>query len=174
MASERGPRLAEDAALEAVAAAEGASTAWAALGLTQLRLHRRDEAETSLQRALELDPNDPYAQYAMTRLLQDRRDDTKAVHLASLLQDTPGTSSIVEQIHREAKQRQVARKLVERGAYPTMDRHDRWYRPWFWLVAAVIVIALLLLTLNPTSPQAIFFCCFIPLLIFWLRRMWFD
>ena len=174
MASERGPRLAEDASLEAVAAAGQSSTAWAALGLSQLRLHRRDDAEESLRRALELDPNDPYAQYAMTRLLQDRRDNTNAVHLASILQETPGTQSIVEQIQIEAKQRQIARKLVERGAYPTLDRHDRWYRPWFWLLAAVIVIVVLLLTLNPTSPQAIFFCFFIPLLVYWLRRMWFD
>ena len=174
MASERGPRLAEDAALEAVAAAEDSSTAWAALGLTQFRLHRRDDAERSLQRALELDPNDPYAQYAMTRLLQDRRDDAQAVHLASILQDTPGTQAIVEEIQKEAKQRQVARKLVERGAFPTIERHDRGYRPWFWLLAAVIVIAVLLLTINPTSPQAIFLCTFVPLLVFWLRRLWFD
>lgn len=174
MASERGPRLAEDAALEAVAAADGSSTAWASLGLSQLRLHRRDDAEQSLRRSLELDPNDPYAQYAMTLLLQDRRADREAVHLASILQETPGTQSIVEEIQREAKQRQVARKLVERGAYPTLDRHDHRYRPWFWLLAAVVVIVVLLVAINPTSPQAIFFCFFIPLLAFWIRRLWFD
>lgn len=174
MASERGPRLGEDAALEAVAAAADSSTAWAALGLSQLRLHRRDEAEQSLRKALELDPNDPYAQYAMTRLLQDRRDDAQAVHLASILQETPGTQAIVEEIRQEAKQRQVARKLVERGAYPNLDRHDHHARPWFWLLAAIAVIVVLLVTVNPTSPQAIFFCTFVPLLVFWLRRLWFD
>lgn len=174
MASERGPRLAEGAALEAVAAAEDSSTAWAALGLSQLRLRRRDEAEQSLRRALELDPSDPYAQYAMTRLLQERRDDAGAVALASILHETPGTQSIVEDIRKEAKQRQVARKLVERGAYPTIERHGRGYRPWFWFLASVAIIAVLLITLQPTSPLAIFFCTFIPLLIFWLHRLWHD
>lgn len=174
MASERGPRLAEDAALEAVAVAGDSSTAWAALGLSQLRLHRRDDAEQSLRRALELDPNDPYAQYAMTRLLQDRRDDAQAVHLASILQETPGTQAIVEEIEQEAKQRQIARKLVERGAYPALDRHDHRARSWFWLLAAVVVIIVLLVTINPTTPQAIFLCTFVPLLAFWLRRLWFD
>lgn len=174
MAAERGPRLAEDAALEAVAADENSSTAWAALGLSQLRLHRRDDAEQSLRRALQHDPNDPYAQYAMTRLLQDRRADSDAVHLASLLQETPGAQALVDEIRREAKQRQVARKLVERGAYPTLERHDRPYRPWFWLVAAVVVIFVLLMTVQPSTPLAIFLCTFFPLLIFWLRRFWFE
>ncbi len=174
MASERGPRLAEDAALEAVAADDNSSTAWAALGLSQLRLHRRDDAEQSLRRALQNDPNDPYAQYAMTRLLQDRRADSDAVHLASLLQETPGTQTLVDEIRREAKQRQVARKLVERGAYPTLERHDRPYRPWFWFVAAVVVIFVLLMTVQPSTPLAIFLCTFFPLLIFWLRRFWFE
>jgi Tfp pilus assembly protein PilF len=174
MASERGPRLAEDAALEAIAAAEDSSTAWAALGLSQLRLHRRDDAQKSLRRALELDPNDPYAQYAMTRLLQDRRDNAKAVALAEILQETPGTQSIVEEIRKEAKQRHVARKLVERGAYPAMDRLDRAYRPWFWLLAAILVIFALLVALQPTSPQAIFLCFFFPLLVYWMHRLWFE
>lgn len=174
MASERGPRLAEDAALEAIAAADDSSTAWAALGLSQLRLHRRDDAERSLRRALQLDPNDPYAQYAMTRLLQDRRANADAVHLANVLQETPGTEAIVADIQREAKQRQVARKLVERGAYPRLDRLDRAYRPWFWLLAAIVVIFVLLMTLQPSTPLAIFLCTFFPLLVFWLRRLWFE
>ncbi len=174
MASERGPRLAEDAALEAVAAADSSSTAWAALGLSQLRLHRRDDAQESLRRALELGPNDPYAQYAMTRLLQDRRADSDAVHLASILQETPGTQAIVEDIRREAKQRQLARRLVERGAYPALDRNDRSGRSWFWLVAAIAVIFVLLITLQPSTPLVVFLCTFFPLLVFWLRRFWFE
>lgn len=174
MAAERGPRLAEDAALEAIAAAADSSTAWAALGLAQFRLRQREDAERSLRRALQLDPNDPYAQYAMTLLLQDRREDAKAVALAEILQETPGTQSLVEDIRRAARQRQLARKLVERGAFPGLDRLDRHHRPWLWLSAAVIVILLLLLTIGPGSPQAIFFCVFLPLLVFWLRRLWSD
>ena len=56
-----------------------------ALGLAQFRLHRRQEAEVSLTRALQLDPNDPYAQSVMAMLLQDQRQDSKAVALAVLL-----------------------------------------------------------------------------------------
>jgi len=84
MACHRGPRLAEDAALEAVAASDRSAVAWAALGLAQFRLHRRADAEASLKRALELDPNDPRAQSAMARLLQEQRQDPKAVALSQL------------------------------------------------------------------------------------------
>ncbi len=174
MAAERGPRLAEDAALEAIAAAGDSSTAWAALGLAQFRLHQRAEAERSLRRALQLDPNDPYAQYAMTLLLQDRREDAKAVALAEILQETPGTQAIVEDVRQAARQRQLARKMVERGAFPTLDRLDHSHRPWLSLGIAVAVILLLLVAIQPTSPQAIFFCTFLPLLVFWLRWLWFD
>ena len=174
MAAERGPRLAEDAALEAVAVAKDSSTAWAALGLAQFRLHQRDDAQRSLQKALQLDPGDPYAQYAMSRLLQDRRDDASAVALAGLLQETPGTETIVEEIRQEAKQRQIARKLVERGAYPTIDRHDRHQRPWLWLVLALAAVVVLLVGLRPTTALGIFLCTFTPLLIYWIRRFYVD
>ena len=77
MASERGPRPGELAAKAAVEADANSSTAWAALGLAQFRLHRRREAEASLRRALQLNPNDIYAQSAMVALLQDLRRMTK-------------------------------------------------------------------------------------------------
>jgi len=170
MAAERGPRPAEDAALEAVAVAAKSSTAWAALGLAQLRLHRRDEAQTSLRRALRLDPNDPYAQYAMARLLHDRRQDAPATALADLLADTPGTEQIVADMRQQAKQRQVARMLVERGAYPAAVRSAPWYRAWIWLAVAVAMIVVLLLLLKPVAPLAIFVCTFVPLFVFWLVR----
>ena len=73
MATKRGPRLAEEAAREAVEADEKSSIAWAALGLAEYRLHRRREAEADLRRALKLDPNDIYAQSAMVVLLQEQR-----------------------------------------------------------------------------------------------------
>ena len=73
MATERGPKLAEAAAHAAIEADAASSTAWAALGLAQFRLHRRGDAEASLRRALELNPNDIYAQSAMVTLLQEQR-----------------------------------------------------------------------------------------------------
>lgn len=167
MAAERGPRLAEDAAREAVRVNSTSSTAWAALGLAQFRLHRREDAEVSLRRALELDPNDPYAQSAMATLLQEKREDKKAVALAHLLEDVPGTEDFVQSILGEAKRRQVARKLVERKALP-----DAIYqvplRPRFWLVLAVGLTAALWVLVQPHSCGAILPCVLVPLILVWL------
>jgi len=118
MASERGPRPAIEAATAAVRAAAHSSTAWAALGLAQFRLRRRREAEASLHKALKLDPNDPYAQSVMAALLQDKRQDSQAVALSRLLEETPGTEQIVADIRDEAKRRQFAKRMVEREAFP--------------------------------------------------------
>ena len=112
--TERGPKPAEQAAQEAVEADAESSTAWAALGLAQFRLHRREEAEASLRRALQLNPNDIYAQSAMVALLQDRHDDGKAEALAGLLGEHAGTEDLVAAVRDNAKQRRIARMLVER------------------------------------------------------------
>lgn len=148
MASERGPLLAERAAAEAVRANGNSSTAWAALGLAQFRLHRHGEAEASLQRALKLDPNDPYAQSVMVTLLQEKRQDKKAVALAHLLEDTPGTEDIVANVHREAKDRQVARRLVEKKAFPdAVCGASVFRRAWPALAAVMIAFVLFLMAL---------------------------
>ena len=103
MANERGPKLAERAAREAVEADAGSSTAWAALGLAQFRLHRRTEAEASLRRALELNPNDIYAQSAMVRCCRTARDDRSAEALASLLQEHAGAEELVASVREECQ-----------------------------------------------------------------------
>ncbi len=151
MANARGPRLALEAARQAIEADPESSTAWAALGLAQLRHHERSEAEQSLVRALKLDPTDPYAQEVMARLLQEQRQDTKAVALASVLQDTPGTEEIVESIRREAKKRQVARLMVERRADPDARRRERSSPVWVWVAAFATVVAVLVLVSPPVS-----------------------
>ena len=133
MASERGPRLAEEAAREAVDADANSSTAWAALGLAQFRLRRRQQAEASLRRALKLDPNDMYAQSAMVVLLQDQRQDTKAQALAHLLEDSPGTEEFVASVRAEAKQRQIARMLLERNAVREAVFAEPPRRGWLWV-----------------------------------------
>ncbi len=114
MASARGPRLAEQAARQAVEANQESSTAWAALGMAQWRLHRRSQARESLGRALKLDPNSTRAQSTMMLLLEDQRDDRNALALARLLEDTPGAEQLIDAVRRAAKRRLVTRKLAER------------------------------------------------------------
>jgi Tfp pilus assembly protein PilF len=167
MASERGPRPALDAALEATRAAGGSSTAWAALGLAQFRLHRREEAETSLRKALELDPNDPYAQSAMATLLQDKAQDNQAVALTHLLEDVPGTEEIVAGVRQEAKRRQVAKKLVEREALPDAV-FEVTVRRWFWPVLAAALVGLMWYGIRPESLATLLPTVVIPLLLVWI------
>jgi Tfp pilus assembly protein PilF len=175
MASERGPKLAEEAAREAVEAAPESSTAYAALGLAQLRLHRRGEAEESLKRALKLDPNDPYAQSVMVTLLQDKRQDSRALALARLLEDTPGTEQFVDTVRAEAKKRQLARVMVEREAYPTPFRETPSRRWLAWLKTIIglsFAIAVLWFLFRPETLPGKAFCIATPLYIYWRVRAW--
>jgi Tfp pilus assembly protein PilF len=175
MASERGPRLAEEAAQEAVRADENSSTAWAALGLAQYRLHRRQEAQASLGRALELDPNDLYAQSAMVVLLQDQRQDTKAQALAHLLEDSPGTEEFVASIRAEAKRRQIDRMLLERKAIPEEVSTESLRRRGFWLALAAATSAGMCVLIQPQGAIPLLLCLIVPLaILFCLRQVFFD
>ncbi len=149
MASERGPKLAEEAARAAIDADAASSTAWAALGLAQFRLHRRGEAEASLRRALELNPNDIYAQSAMVALLQDQREDSKAEALAGLLEEHAGAEDLVAAVRQEAKRRRIGRMLVERKV--DLDAPPRPPRSaaWAWVLAVAVLIALLFSLFGP-------------------------
>jgi Tfp pilus assembly protein PilF len=172
MATERGPRPAERAAQQAVDADGESATAWAALGLAQHKLHRRREAEASLGRALKLDPNDLYAQGAMATLLQDLRRDPQAEALAELLEDVPGTEQLVEEIHREAKRRQVARMLVERQAMPTAPTPFFTRRLAVWLLMAGTMIVGLFVLAHPQNLLQAAACLVFPLLfLFFLRKL---
>lgn len=175
MASERGPRLAEQAAREAVGADDSSSTAWAALGLAQYRLHRRKEAEASLRRALELNPNDLYAQSAMVVLLQDQRKDAKAEALAHLLEDSPGTEDFVESVRAEAKERQIARMLLEREAVREALFGESPRRRGLWLVMIAVMMAGLCILIQPSGPFQLSLCVIVMLAILWcLRRVLSD
>ncbi len=149
MATERGPKLGKEAAEAAVEADAGSSTAWAALGLAQFRLHRRTEAETSLRRALELNPNDIYAQSAMVTLLQDRGEDGKAEALAGLLEEHAGAEDLVAAVHQEAKRRRIGRMLVERKV--DIDAPPRQPRSaaWVWVLAVATLIGVLFSFFGP-------------------------
>jgi len=198
MAAARGPRLAEAAANEAICGDHKCAAAWAALGLAQFRLRRRLAAEASLKRALELDPNHPYAQAVMLAVLCDRRDNARAVGLARLLDDSrrteqfiatrlffrscgfpdaAGTDEIVEAIQHEAKKRQVQRALIERRAV----REPTYYaasprKLWLSLIiAAVMTAGLLVLALaQPDRNPLLIALAFTPLVLFWVFRGVFD
>ena len=170
MASERGPRLAEAAAHEAVEADEMSSTAWAALGLAEFRLHRHRQAEASLRRALALNPGDVYAQSAMAVLLQHQRKDSEAEALADRMAQMPGTEQLVESIREEARQRKLERLLVQRdiAADPTAALWPR--RLAMWLVLSVSIIAAVYLIFWPRGPGIIVILIIFPLLLLWFLR----
>ena len=149
MATERGPKLAKEAAQAAVEADANSSTAWAALGLAQYRLHRRAEAEASLRRALRLNPNDIYAQSAMVTLLQDRRQDSKAEALVGLLEERAGTEELVAAVRDEAKRRQIGRMLVERKVDVDAPPPEPRNYFWIWALAVATLVGLLFSFFGP-------------------------
>jgi len=149
MATERGPKLGKEAAEAAVEADADSSTAWAALGLAQYRLHRRAEAEASLRRALELNPNDIYAQSAMVTLLQDRRQDSRAEALVGLLEEHAGTEDLVTAVRDEAKRRQIDRMLVERKVDIAGPPREPRSHVWIWVLAAATLVGLLFSLFGP-------------------------
>jgi len=170
MASQRGPRLAEQAARQAVEADETSSTAWAALGLTQYRLHRRKQAEESLRRALALDPNDLYAQSAMAVLLQEKGENAQAQALADLIEGTPGTEQFVAEVREEARRRQFERLLVERNLLVRRHETNLARRLATWLLVIAGIAAALYLFLQLRGPGAFIIVIVIPLLLLWYFR----
>lgn len=171
MAAERGPKLADEAARDAVDADAGSSTAWAALGLAQYRLHRRKEAEECLQKALRLNPNDIYAQSAMVTLLQDQHQDGQAEALAGLLEEHAGAEELAAAVRREAKLRRVGRMLVERRVDPDqLPDESRSFR-WIWLLLGAAVVAPFLYIINPWLAGA---ALALTLLLIVALRRWLD
>jgi Tfp pilus assembly protein PilF len=120
MAWERGPRPAELAAREALAANEQSAEAWAALGLAQHRMHRASAAQASLKRALQLDPNSSMAQSAMVIVLRSQHQDAKAAALVELMQDEPGNAGFVQAMRKDLRGRKAVRTLLER---PEVQQH---------------------------------------------------
>jgi Tfp pilus assembly protein PilF len=114
MAWERGPRPAELAAREALAANEQSAEAWAALGLAQHRMHRASAADASLKRALQLDPNSSMAQSAMVIVLRDQHQDAKAAALVEIMQDEPANAGFVAAMRKDLRGRKAVKKLLER------------------------------------------------------------
>ena len=175
MASERGPRPAEQAARDALAADETSSTAWAALGLAEYRLHRHRQAEASLRRALALDPRDLYAQSALVVLLQDQRRNSEALDMADRLRDTPGAEEFLQTVREETKERNLAKMLVQRQAVPDMHAALWPRRLALWIVLVAALIGGAYMVLYPASPGVIVILIIFSLLLPWcLRRLFFD
>ncbi len=170
MAYERGPKLAERAAAEAVRADEKSASAWAALGLARLRLHRMDDAEAALKRALKLDPNSVRAQSAMVILLQKQGKDSSALALTNLVEDSPGSEAFVDAVRAQAKERRISRVILEREEVQDELFAEPRRHLWAWIGSGVLLVGTLLLLFRPDSPGSVFFCVVIPLLCLW--RLW--
>lgn len=168
LAFERGPRVAEEVARRAVERVPESAVAWAALGLAQLRRHRIKEAEKSLGRALKLDPNDPCAQCAMLFLLNEERQNEKAVALSKIVEDHPGSEPIVRSIRQEVTRRMIATKLVERGvAFGTPRSISLWWRVVMWMIAG-LAAGWMLFIFQAKDIGTIALCIAVPFLCTWL------
>jgi Tfp pilus assembly protein PilF len=111
LACARGPRLGERAARKAIRADATSATAWAALGIAQYRMRRRQKAEASLRHALALDADNPRAQWGMILLLRDRGDYARADELAAALRAYPGAEGFAREVHQEAADRALVARL---------------------------------------------------------------
>lgn len=174
MVTERGPRLAEEAAAAAVAADESSATAWATLGLARFRLCRWNEAEEALRRALSLEPDNVRAQSAMVRVLQEKGQVDKAAALANVMQDNPAAEEIVEVVRQEEKWRRINKAMLQRPAIlDRVVRQPRSYR-WLALAAGIATVAVLVCVFQPRNPLMIFACAVLPLLLLWRWLAWME
>jgi len=117
MATECGPKLGEQAAAEAIEADAESSYAWTALGIAQLRQHRHVEAESSLNRAIELDPDNTWAKMNLTVVLDEmgRHDQARAV--VKLLQDDPQAGGFVAAARQADREKELKRRPLDRPEY---------------------------------------------------------
>jgi Tfp pilus assembly protein PilF len=174
LANERAPKIAETFAQTAIETDETSSTAWAALGLAQLRMHRRADAETSLHRAIELNPDDIYAQSAMVALLQDKGLDREAIKLASRLSEHAGAEDLADDLRKESKERKLAAMLVERNIDLRMPAAEPTKRFWPYAIIISLVLGVVFYIIAPDRlPLAIALALLpllLPALILWLWR----
>lgn len=147
------------------------STNWAILGLAQFTLHRFADSEASLRRALTADPSNPFALATMAVLLHERRQDDKAFAVTRLLEGTPGTAELIDEIRQEARQRQTARQLVERNAFLEPQRTPG-FSLWVWLGVWLLLGGVTFLLFQPQTPLGYLLCAGAPLgVVALLRRL---
>ncbi|HEY5310997.1 MAG TPA: hypothetical protein VIK18_00715 [Pirellulales bacterium] len=180
MAWERGPRPAELAARQALAANEQSAEAWAALGLAQHRMHRTSAAQASLKRALQLDPNSSMAQSAMVIVLRSQHQDAKAAALVELMQDDPGNAGFVQAMRKDLRGRKAVRTLLER---PEVQQHLLRepavpHRGVAWFAILLVLASMaglgIYLSLLLHSPRPAAACAGMGLVLAWLvKRMFY-
>ncbi|MCC6126374.1 MAG: tetratricopeptide repeat protein [Pirellulales bacterium] len=168
LANRRTPKAAENAARNALEANESSSTAWAALGLAQFRMHRQAEAETSLRRALALNPEDIYAQSAMVALLNEQGQGERAQELAGALAEHTGAEDLADSLREEAKRRKLAAMLLERNIDLEAPPPETIKRYWPAILSAAVFLGAVLYFLSPDRPLLALMSVLVPLLMIWL------
>ncbi len=165
LANERAPKMAESAAQNAAEADAASSTAWAALGLAQFRMHRQSDAEVSLRRALTLNPHDIYAQSAMVALLKEQGHDAEAQALAALLSEHAGAEDLADSLREEARERKLAAILLERNIDIEAPAPEVQRRYWPAILAAAVVLGVILYFLSPDRPLLALLSVLVPLML---------
>jgi len=113
LAVHRGPRVAEEVAQKAVKVSPKSSEAWSALGMAQFRLHEHAVAESSLQRALALNPNDDRAKWYLSWILQETDRVGEAESLGSLI-ESPELEEFKKSLHASNVRRKSLDMLFQR------------------------------------------------------------
>jgi len=139
LATERGPRLAVKTAERLIEASPEIATAWAALGLAQIRLDRAEQAEKSLRRALEIDPRSPEAQSAMIRLLKRRGEHRQADAIRDVLMQASKRYSLFVD---EPIETPPTNESVSSDSESATERHSR-SPHWGPLKASVLGLTML-------------------------------
>jgi Tfp pilus assembly protein PilF len=174
LANRRAPKAAESAARSALEANEASSTAWAALGLAMFRMRRRAEAESSLRRALELNPEDIYAQSAMVAVLKEQGQGERALELAGALAEHSGAEDLADAMREETQRRKLAAKLLERNIDIEAPPPETTKRYWPAILAAAAAVGAVLFFLSPDRPLLAAMSVLVPLMIigllWWIWR----
>ena len=142
MATECGPRLGEQAAVEAIEADAGSSYAWTALGVAQLRQYRHAEAESSLNRAVELDTENTWAKMNLAIVLDETGKHDQARALVELLQDDPQAGGFVAAARQTDRQIEAKRRLLDRAGYAERSGRPAGGGLWTYYARRVTLVVL--------------------------------
>ena len=147
MAEVRGPKLAADAARDAIDADDDSVLAWSSLALAQFKMHQLGEADTSLRRAMSIDPDDRYARSLKALLLFHRGQYEQAEALVDQFGDDPLAAEFVAGLREDLKQRALAANLFSRpSVQKVLFRGPSWWqRRGLPVAKALLAFARLLL-----------------------------
>ncbi|MBN2290949.1 MAG: hypothetical protein JXM70_00905, partial [Pirellulales bacterium] len=165
MAVERGPKLAEAAAQEAIKANVDSAVAWAALGWAQFRLHRKSDAKRSLSRAFECDKNDTRTHWAMKAVLEESGEHKRAEAFASLTGIDKIEKEMIAVAEKEAKDinDEMVESFAKKGGGESLLEHY-FPRKNTLIGIGIAVLALLLFFALPLGAGWGIFCICLALL----------